>query len=84
MRDDIIDRLTTIFRRVFEDASIQVTPEMTANDVEKWDSLSHLAMIMAVEKEFGIRFKLKELVSMKNVADLVNGIASKTPSSSTQ
>jgi acyl carrier protein len=41
-------------------------------------------MIMAVEKEFGIRFKLKELVSMKNVADLVNGIASKTPSSSTQ
>jgi acyl carrier protein len=56
MRDDIIDRLTTIFRRVFEDASIQVTPEMTANDVEKWDSLSHLAMIMAVEKEFGIRF----------------------------
>jgi acyl carrier protein len=84
MRDDIIDRLTTIFRRVFEDASVQVTPEMTANDVENWDSLSHLAMIMAVEKEFGIRFKLKELVSMKNVADLVNGIASKTPSSSTQ
>jgi len=84
MRDDIIDRLTTIFRRVFEDASIEVTPEMTANDVENWDSLSHLAMIMAVEKEFGIRFKLKELVSMKNVADLVNGIASKTPSSSTQ
>jgi acyl carrier protein len=84
MRDDIIGRLTTIFRRVFEDASIQVTAEMTANDVEKWDSLSHLAMIMAVEKEFGIRFKLKELVSMKNVADLVNGIASKTPSSSTQ
>jgi len=76
--EDITDRLNSIFREVFEDGSIQVTQEMTANDVEKWDSLSHLAMVIAVEKEFRIKFKLKELVSMKNVGDLINGIVSKT------
>ena len=82
MMEDIVNRLNTIFREVFEDGSIQVTQEMTANDVEKWDSLSHLAMVMAVEKEFRIKFKLKELVSMKNVGDLINGIVSKTTASS--
>ena len=75
--EDIVNRLNTIFREVFEDGSIQVTQEMTANDVEKWDSLSHLAMVMAVEKEFRIKFKLKELVSMKNVGDLINGIVAR-------
>jgi acyl carrier protein len=82
MMENIINRLNTIFRQVFEDSSIQVTHEMTSNDVEKWDSLSHLAMIIAVEKEFGIKFKLKELVSMKNVGDLINAIASKIAASS--
>jgi acyl carrier protein len=82
MMEDIINRLNTIFREVFEDGSIQVTEEMTANDVEKWDSLSHLAMVIAVEKEFRIKFKLKELVSMKNVGDLINRIVSKTTASS--
>ena len=77
MEQDIINRLNKIFREVFEDSSIQVTKEMTANDVEKWDSLSHLSMIAAVEKEFGIKFKLKELVSMKNVGDLMTAVASK-------
>ncbi len=78
MNQEIIDRLNKLFRQVFEDSSIQVTPEMTANDVERWDSLSHLTMIAAVEKEFGIKFKLKELVSMKNVGDLITAILSKT------
>lgn len=77
MQQDIILRLNNIFREIFEDNSIDVSPGMTANDVEKWDSLSHLTMIAAVEKEFGIKFKLKELVSMKNVGDLMMAIASK-------
>lgn len=77
MEQQIIDKLNGIFRKVFEDNSIQVSKEMTANDVEKWDSLSHLTMIAAVEKEFGIKFKLKELVSMKNVGDLIVNIEKK-------
>jgi acyl carrier protein len=75
--EDIINRLNNIFRDVFADSSIQVNPGMTAADVEKWDSLSHLTMIAAVEKEFGIKFKLKELVSMKNVGDLITAVQSK-------
>ena len=75
--ENIINRLNAVFRHVFEDSSIQVTHEMTANDVQKWESLSHVAMIAAVEKEFGIKFKLRELIAMKNVGDLINRIASK-------
>jgi acyl carrier protein len=77
---EIISRLDGIFRRVFEDDSIKVRSEMTANDVDRWDSLSHIAMITAVEKEFGIKFKLKELVTMKNVGDLIRLIEIKTSS----
>jgi acyl carrier protein len=80
--EEIINCLNKTFRQVFEDNSIQVTHEMTADDVETWDSLSHITMIAAVEKEFGIKFKLKELASVKNVGDLINMIASKTNSSS--
>ena len=76
--EDITSRINRIFREVFQDNSISVTSQMTAADVEKWDSLSHLTMIAAVEKEFGIKFKLKELVSMKNVGDLFTAVQSKT------
>lgn len=76
--ENIINRLNVIFRRVFEDESIHVTNELTASDVKNWDSLSHIAMITAVEREFGIKFRLKELVSMKNVGDLIRNIAGKT------
>lgn len=76
--EEITNRINKIFREVFQDSSINVTNEMTAADVEKWDSLSHLTMIAAVEKEFGIKFKLKELVSMKNVGDLITAVQSKT------
>ena len=82
MEEDVINRLNTIFRQVFEDSSIAVTHEMTATDVEKWDSLSHIAMIIAVEKEFRIKFKLKELITMKNVGDLITWITNKTTASS--
>lgn len=76
--EEITNRINKIFREVFQDSSINVTNELTAADVEKWDSLSHLTMIAAVEKEFGIKFKLKELVSMKNVGDLITSVQSKT------
>lgn len=50
---------------------------MTANDVAKWDSFSHMLMITAVEESFGIKFKLKDLNKMKQVGDLVQIIESK-------
>ena len=78
MMEDIVSRLNTTFRQVFEDPSIQVTREMTSRDLEKWDSLSHVTMIVAVEEQFGVKFTLRELVAMKNVGDLIDSIARKT------
>jgi acyl carrier protein len=77
---DLQDRLNRIFREVFDDDHIRVYPEMTANDVEGWDSLSHVNLIVAVETEFGIRFSQKELLTLKNVGDLLRGIRGKTTS----
>ncbi len=69
--------LTEVFRQVFEDPGITLKPETTANDVEGWDSLSHVNLIMAVENRFNIRFSHKEVISFKNVGDLARCVESK-------
>lgn len=69
--------LNGIFQQVFDDDSINISPEMTANDVDGWDSLSHVNLIVAVETTFGIRFSQKELLTFKNVGDLLNCIERK-------
>ncbi len=68
---DVLDRLTPLFRNIFRDDSLVVQPKTTAADVERWDSLSHIDMIMLVEEEFHMRFPTRELTRMKNVGDLV-------------
>jgi acyl carrier protein len=77
MQEDIKLRLTNVFKKVFKDDSIILTDEMTAKDVEKWDSLTHLVLISDTEEEFGIKFKLKELIAMKNVGDFLRSIEGK-------
>lgn len=77
MQEDIKLRLTKVFKKVFKDERIILTDEMTASDVEKWDSLTHLVLISDTEEEFGIKFKLKELIAMKNVGDFLRSIESK-------
>lgn len=76
---NIMDSLTEVFRSVFEDNSIVLKPEMTANDVEGWDSLSHVLLILAIENRFKIKFNYKELLTLKNVGDLLHSIESKNP-----
>ena len=71
---ELQDRLQRVFREVFDDDGINIAPEMTAGDVEGWDSLSHINLIVAVETEFGIRFSQKELLMFRNVGDLFGGI----------
>ena len=72
-----LETLTTVFRQVFEDPTLTLTPESTADDVEGWDSLSHVNLIMAVENKFEIRFKQKEVMRFKNVGELANCVDSK-------
>lgn len=76
-RNEIIENLTRIFEETFSEPNIVLRDEMTANDVDKWDSLSHMLMITEVENTFNIKFKLKELNKMRTVGDLITMIASK-------
>ncbi len=71
------DILNGVFREVFEDDSIQITDVMTADDIDGWDSLSHVNLIVAVEMKFNVRFSQKELLTFKNVGDLLRSIENK-------
>ena len=70
-------KLNDIFCQVFDDDTINITPEMTADDVDGWDSLSHINLIIAVETMFKIRFTKKELLTFRNVGDLLSNIEAK-------
>lgn len=76
----IREKLTGIFRSTFDDSSIELRDDMTANDVSNWDSLTHMLMIGEVENTFAIKFKLKELNKLKDVGTLIILIAEKMAS----
>jgi acyl carrier protein len=76
-RTEILDKLTVIFRSVFNDQSINLTNEVTANDVENWDSLTHMLLITEIENTLSIKFRLKELNKMRNVGDMIEIISTK-------
>ena len=65
MNNNIINRLTEVFRDVFDDDSITISPATTSADIEDWDSIEHINLIGAVEDEFGLRFKMKEVSGME-------------------
>jgi acyl carrier protein len=71
-KKDVLIRVTEILRRVFRNPSVIITKETTANDIDQWDSLSHMIIITEVEKDFSIKFKLKDLNKMKNVGDMID------------
>ena len=76
-KEEIYERLNKVFRDIFDDDSIVVKPETTSNDIEDWDSLEHINLIVAVEQEFGIKFNMKEVTTMKNVGEMVDIILSR-------
>lgn len=76
-RNEIEQKLTGIFREIFGVENLVLNNEMTANDVETWDSLTHMLMITKVEEVFAIKFKLKELNKLKKVGDLIDTIENK-------
>jgi len=76
-KDDIYGKLQGIFDNVFME-EVKVTPELAAKDVEEWDSVTHVSLVLAIEEQFKIRFRVGEVESAKNVGDLVNLIALRT------
>lgn len=67
----VIDELKDVFEMVFDQKDLKITPETTSNDVEGWDSMSHVTMLMAVEDHFNIEFKSFEIANLPNVGALV-------------
>ncbi len=76
-QQDIYAQLTTIFRDLFDDDTLVLTPGLTAAEVPEWDSFNHINLIVAVEVRFGIKFQTAELESMQTVGHLADLIQSK-------
>ncbi len=75
--DEIFETLNEIFRDVFDDDTIEVDENTTADDIDDWDSLEHINLIASVEQEFGIKFTMGEVQTMKNVGEMADLIAAK-------
>ena len=69
-KEQVMNKLTEIFRELFESEELMLTDETTAKDIDGWDSLSHLQLMHSVEAEFKIRFTLGEINNFKNVGEM--------------
>lgn len=76
-RNDIMSRVQEVFRDELELDDLLLTDETTADDVEEWDSLSHVQLVVALEKHFNIKFTSREILSWDNVGDLIDCIGKK-------
>lgn len=74
---EIKGALNDVFRDVFDDESISVTEQTTARDVQGWDSLTHINLVVATEKRFGVKFTTREVQGLANVGELIELIAKK-------
>lgn len=72
-----IDRVVTVFRGVFNDPDLVITPQTTARDVKDWDSFNHINLVLALEDEFRVTFTTDEIAAMANVGDLVSTLQKK-------
>lgn len=75
--DSILEELQSIFRDILDQPDLVLTPESNANNVEDWDSLAHINLVSAIEKQYKIRFALGELQELKNVGDMIELIQKK-------
>ena len=77
MNQKIIDSITPVFREVFDAPSLILTKELSANDVENWDSLNHITLIVELEELTELTFSTEELVNLRDVGDFVELLARK-------
>ncbi len=75
--NDVIDLLTPIFRDILENDHLLLTPQTTASDIAEWDSLSHIQLVVGIEKKLKIKFTTTEIQSWQNVGDMCQSVANK-------
>lgn len=73
-REEVFERLTAIFRDVFDDKRIIIEDATTANDIEDWDSFAQIELICAIEDEFSLKMSMETIADLKNVGEMVNVI----------
>ena len=73
-REDVYERLTRVFREVFDDDTIQLSDETVADDIDGWDSFEHINLIVAVEDEFNFKIPMYRVTTMENVGEMVDVI----------
>lgn len=71
-REEVFEKLNQVFEDVFDDEEIRVNDNTTSEDIEDWDSLEHINLIVAVEKKFGMKFNMGEVTTMKNVGEMAD------------
>ena len=71
-REDILERVNEIFCDVFDDEDLEINESTCADDIEDWDSLTHITLISAVENEFGFKFSMKEVQGMQDVGEMID------------
>ena len=76
-RDEIFNELNTIFRNNFDDESITLKDTTSSGDIEDWDSLEQINLVMAIQNKFKVKFNIEEVNAMKNVGEMVDFIMRK-------
>ena len=76
-REEVMAKVQDIFRDVFDDESLVIADSTNSDDIEDWDSLEHIALIVSMEKEFNMKFDIKEVNKLANVGEMVDLIVSK-------
>ena len=77
-RDGIVERLNSVFQDTFDDPSLRIYEAMTAADVDDWDSLQHIVLVLAVEREFRVRLNPAEVGKLENVGKMIDLLLAKT------
>lgn len=74
---DVLERLTEVFRRVFDDRTLEISEKTVAQDIPDWDSLNHINLIIEIEDEFSMRLTVDDIADLANVGDMIVLIESK-------
>lgn len=70
--DKIMEKITIIFRDVFDNDDLSISPDMSSADIDGWDSLAQINLIVAMEKEFSVKFIIDDILKLQNIGDMAN------------
>ena len=71
-RDEVKNTVQDIFRDIFDDDELIITDETNAEDIEDWDSIEHISLVVAMEKEFSLKFDIKRVNALENVGGMID------------